>query len=192
MAQSFSHVRESLPEVEQISEEKLREAVVTCWAKSLEESEFSSLSDVEFGPGYEQIGRQSQVKHVREVTQCAIALTDALEDTRDIEVNRDHIIAGALLHDISKFYEKSPDIDGYTELGNLIPHPHYAIHVLEREDIPHEVQHIALVHTSGSKPQPITLEATIVLLADVASASSIWWHAAEELLFEIHTENVQS
>jgi putative nucleotidyltransferase with HDIG domain len=192
MVSETLQLEELLPEVTEISEKDLQEAVVDCWEMSLEKSEFNTYSQLEFGPGYEQIGQQNQLKHVREVTQCAMALTDTLVQSRDVAINRDYVIAGSLLHDISKFYEKSPHFDGYTELGELIPHPHFAIHVLEQQGVPLEVQHIALIHTSGSKPQPKTLEAMIVMLADIASANSIWWHTANELLHEIHTKNVQS
>lgn len=185
-------ITDALPELQQISDPEMRDGVIEAWVIAFDESEYESLDQLEFGPAYDQIGRQSQVRHVREVTQCAIALADTLIETRGVELNRDEIIAGALVHDITKFYETSPNVEGYTELGEFIPHPHYAIHVLERAGLSRHIEHITLVHTSGSKPQPKTLEATIVILADIASASSIWWHSADELLFNINVSNIQS
>lgn len=185
-------IEKALPELNEISDADIRQGVVDAWAIAFSESEYESLDQLEFGPGYEQIGRQRQVLHVREVTQCAMALAETVAETRDVDIDWDDMIAGALVHDITKFYETSPNFEGYTELGELIPHPHYAIHILERADLSRHIQHITLVHTSGSKPQPKTLEATIVILADIASASSIWWNSAEELLFEIDVENIQA
>lgn len=192
MSSAGERIKEALPEIEEISDPDIREGVIDAWSIALAESDYETLETLEFGPGYDRIGRQRQVLHVREVTECAIALSDTLAETRGLQVNRDEVVAGALVHDITKFYETSPDVEGYTELGKLIPHPHYAIHVLERAGLSRNIQHITLVHTSGSKPQPKTIEATIVILADIASASSIWWSSAEELLFEIDVTNVQS
>lgn len=184
-------VEEALPELDEISDEELREKVVEVWAKGLYESDYESIDQEAWGGGYDEISDETQLFHVREVTQCAIALTDTLKETRDLDVDRDTVVAGALLHDISKFHETSPDAEEWTELGQMLDHPHYAVHMLAEAGLSTHLQHIALVHTHRSKPQPKTMEAELVVLADLAAADAIFWDNAEELLFDIQAESVQ-
>lgn len=181
-------VEQALPEIQEIEDTDIREKVIAVWAEGLVESGYESVDDLKFGSGLVQ--DETQVDHIREVTQLAIAMIDTLVDFRDIDVDRDTVIAGALLHDISKFVETAPDVKKWTEFAELIPHPHYAVHMLESAGISTHIQHIALTHTHRSKPQPATIEAQIVKLADIASAESIYWDNKGDLLFEVQTESI--
>lgn len=184
-------VREAVPEFDEIADDELREKVLDVWATALVEGEYDSLDQVTWGGGYDEITDEGQTLHAREVTRCAIALADTLVETRDLDVDRDVVVAGALLHDVSKFHETAPGTTEKTELGELLTHPHYTVHMLEEAGLSRHLQHIALVHTHRSKPMPKTMEAQIVVLADAASADAIFWDNAGELLFELHIENVQ-
>ena len=67
------------------------------------------------------------------------------------------------------------------DFNDLIPHPHYAVHVIARAGLSVELQHIALAHTSQTSVEPVTMEARIVQLADQL--------ALDGLLYE-HTGNL--
>lgn len=184
-------IESALPELDEISDDELREMVVDVWATGLVESDYDSLNQLKFGSGFDNLGEESQVHHVREVTRCALALADTLRETRDIDIDRDAVAAGGLLHDVSKFHEKSPDREGWTELAEMLPHPHYAVHMLADAGLSHHLQHIVLAHTDRSNPQPKTIEAQLVLLGDLASGDAIFWNDVSELMFDVQGETIQ-
>jgi 23S rRNA maturation-related 3'-5' exoribonuclease YhaM len=81
------------------------------------------------------------------------------------------VIAGALVHDVSKLYE----FDGMdqTDVGRLLGHPHYGVHIVSQAGLPVEVAHIVLSHTRRTTIDPATIEAEIVRRADETAASAI-------------------
>ena len=110
------------------------------------------------------------VPHVRDVCALATALADALDERR-WTVDRDVVLAGALVHDVSKLYE----FDGQesTSVHDLLDHPHYGLHVTARAGLPVEVQHVLLAHTPRTAVEPRTVEAEVVRRADEVAASAI-------------------
>ncbi|WP_370683947.1 HD domain-containing protein [Halobacterium hubeiense] len=101
----------------------------------------------------------------------ASRLADTLADCRDLSLDRDLILAGALGHDISKPLELSPD--GVTEFGQLVPHPYAAVHILASAGLSAEVQHIALSHSPQTAVTPQNIEAHVVALADEAAIHAL-------------------
>lgn len=100
-------------------------------------------------------------------------------------IDRDVVIAGALLHDVGKIEEYAFDTDeiGFTEVGNLIGHVSlgYALvrrAIAEQGDIPTDkatnLLHVILSHQGrleyGSPVEPRTAEAFVVHHADTVDA----------------------
>ncbi len=95
-------------------------------------------------------------------------------------INRDLLIAGALLHDICKIYELSSfPINDYTDDGQLLGHIYMGAELISSEakkikDFPHELEsilkHMILSHHGtyeyGSPKLPKILEAFILHCAD--------------------------
>ena len=95
-------------------------------------------------------------------------------------VNRDLLIAGALLHDFGKIYELSPmPMNDYTDDGQLLGHiiiivEMVAAQVATMPDFPHELasllKHALLAHHGelefGSPKLPVTIEAFLLHCAD--------------------------
>ena len=102
-------VRESLPEVDQISDPDLRERVVAAWAMALSETEFTSIEDPPSGnPDSPALKRGTQADHLRGVARIALAMADSLESiVGSIGFDRDLLLASALCHDIGKPFEFS-------------------------------------------------------------------------------------
>lgn len=109
----------------------------------------------------------------RVVDALSLALADVLERRFDVTVDRDVVVAGALLHDVSKLYETTGDET--TVLQSLVPHPHYAVHVIARSGIGTDVQHVTLAHTNLSDVEPDTMEARIVQSADQIALDGLFW-----------------
>ncbi|WP_338727446.1 HD domain-containing protein [Haladaptatus sp. DJG-WS-42] len=179
-------VEAAFPELAEIADPVLRAQVTDVWTKTYLESDYESLDALLFGGGFEETdANERQVSHTREVTRCALALADTLVEGREIEIRRDDVVAGALLHDMSKLLETSSAGQTWTELGELIPHPHFAVSLLEDAGISRHIQHIVLAHTYGSTPQPKTIEAHLVMVADLVSANAIFWEHEGEIHFNL-------
>lgn len=181
-----SEVREAFPELAEIADEDLREKVVEVYVNGLEESDHESLHDVPFAPKYNDIlGDQTYVSHVRDGATTALAVTDSLLDRfEDIDIDRDAVVAGILLHDVSKIFEYHPISSGKTDrtrIGEFHGHPHYAQGMLDAVDMPLGVQHIVLSHTNSSAVDFKTMEAVIVAFSDLLGAHALFWAAADRL-----------
>lgn len=175
-----SEVENALPELSEIRDHELREKVTTAWVTALSEVECESFTNHRRSnnpiPGKTSPRAEKLVPHIRDVTACVIAIINQLEERIDVGINRDRAVAGALVHDISKLYEFDD-----RELDELIPHPHFAIYVLENAGISTQVQHIALAHTESSRVKPRTIEAELVRLADLAALHGLFWSESGSL-----------
>lgn len=121
------------------------------------------------------------LEHSLTVVRRALGLCLAEE----VHVDRDLVIAGALLHDIGKIEEYAYDQDAidFTEVGNLIGHVSLGYYLVRQAisrqgNVPGEAAtnllHIVLSHQGrleyGSPVEPKTAEAFIVHYADTVDA----------------------
>ncbi len=174
-----SAVRKELPELELIKDGDLRERVVTAWASALADTEYKSISDMppEGNPGEFILQRGTQADHMRGVATVALAMADELEKLMgSFGVDRDVLVAGALVHDVGKAFEFSPRnrkrwADDTGRFGNpSVRHPVYGVYYAVASGLPEEVVHIVAVHSmnrEGSFVQA-SKEAMLVQYADVA------------------------
>ncbi len=179
---SSQRVTDVFPEVTDIDDDDIREGVVDAWATSMAETGVEDLGSVPWLPPTMRdlgIDDESLVDHVRDVTACSVDLAEALVRRRDAAISLDTVLAGALVHDVSKLYE----FDGMdrTPVGDLLGHPYYGVHVVARAGLPVELGHVVLSHTSRTTVEPATLEAEIVRRADEAAAAAIRATAVDDL-----------
>jgi hypothetical protein len=180
---SRDHIERQLPGIDEIGDRELRGKVIDTWAAVMAESAYDDMSDVPWFPTNTEVGDEKQLPHLEDVVGFAIPLADQFGARRDISIDRDLVVAGAILHDISKPFEFSGDSMG--ELGEWIPHPHYAIHILERFEYSLPLQNLVLAHSHRSSVPPMTIEAKIVQLADWAASHAIYWENLGELYHNI-------
>lgn len=175
-------VIDAFPEVELIEDAALREGVIEAWSMAIADND---VSDIDAEPWYPpvqlKIGLEDAtlVGHVRDVTQCALGLADALEDRDNSGFSRDLVIAGALVHDVSKLYEFHGTET--TDIGSFLVHPHFGLHVVTAAGLPLSIQHIVISHSPQTGVEPATLEAEIVSNADEVAASSLVLNAVDDL-----------
>lgn len=170
-----------------IKDDKLKE-IVTHVYEGYEADLMASTS----AKGVHHVGVGGNIQHTIEVVQTAIAIVDA---NPQWTINRDLVIAGALLHDIGKafIYDMSTPVMDYTPIGHLLEHITYAIILLERllvelddtyESRIRLLQHIVASHHGkkefGSPVTPIFMEAYIVNYADQISATLDAIHEANK------------
>ncbi|MFC5972689.1 HD domain-containing protein [Halomarina salina] len=167
-------VREAFPQLDRIADDDLRAGVVRAWATAMAENGVEELDSVPWFPPVQRdlgIDDEFLVGHVRDVTVGAIALAESLVERRDPDLSMDLVVAGALVHDVSKLSEYHGDDE--TAVGDLLGHPYYGVHVVAAAGLPVELQHVVLSHTSRTAVDPATLEAELVRRADEVAASAI-------------------
>ena len=176
--QTADMVRSAFPELEAIDDDELRERVVDIWVDAMIENGYDDVHAITWWPPLESEldgDGVTTVEHVRDVTRITISLLDAVET----DLDRDLAIAGALLHDCSKLYEI--DDGEMNETSELVPHPHFAVHLLARAGCSDALQNVVLAHSRGSAVEPKTLEARIVQQADELAVDSLFWERNGEL-----------
>ena len=165
------------PELELISDEDLRERVVKAWALSLASSEFRSVEEIvgSGGPDTSPIRGQTQVEHIRGVTQMSLGLAERLEAVvGDCRIDRDLLIACALCHDVGKPFEFSPvnqkrwKEDSSASGHPAIRHSVYGVYICLTVGLPEAVAHTAGAHSGEGELITRSLENTIVHFADHA------------------------
>ncbi len=130
------------------------------------------------------------VQHTLAVTRLCVTLCDLVEGVYGGSVDRDVVIAGALIHDVMKCYQYVRDGGGFrtSPLGERVDHLTLLVAELYRRGFPMEVVHVVASHHGDQSPvKPKTLEALIVSIADFADSelSRKSLRAAEYLLREV-------
>lgn len=175
MSPPSTSIAEAFPRLGDIDDARLRERVVRVWTRAIEDSPFDDVREVPWWPPLERRleGKgPTTVEHVRDVTEFAASMADALA-RRGYDVDRDVVIAGALVHDVSKCYEL--DLEGTNERNEWLPHPHFSVAVLEAAGFSSHLQHVALAHSRASGVDPRSLEAGIVAAADRLAVDAVFW-----------------
>lgn len=172
------HVRDAYPEIELIESESLREKVVDAWTLVLDESEYERLDEVPGMPlnaGAWAIDIDN-VTHTRGVTRLSREVAESCNQHEGSDLNLDHITAGALCHDMGKYFEFT-ELDSGRFVNSVwstsqpaIRHPIYSAAVAWSLDFPVEVVHIIANHANEGDHVVRSQAAHIVDLVD-----TLWW-----------------
>jgi len=128
------------------------------------------------------------LQHTISVTKLSLTLCDLIEEVYGGKVDRDTVVAGALIHDLMKCYTYEPRGDGSyvsSPLGDKVDHLTLLVAELYKRGFPVEIIHVAASHHGDISPvKPKTMEALIVSIADLADSelSRKTLRAAEYLL----------
>ncbi len=170
-------VIKSLPELQDIQDQSLREKVIDAWVYSLGSSSFRSIEGIRpsGNPDTASLKRGTQTDHIRGVTQLAVALGDSLAaQFAELPIDRDLLIACGLCHDVGKPYEFDPlnqkrwSSDPGTTGFPAIRHTQFGTHVCLTVGLPEEVCHAAGCHSGEGELVQRSLHVTIVHHADYA------------------------
>ncbi|WP_348611956.1 HD domain-containing protein [Halobaculum rarum] len=193
------------PAYDEIDDPVLRAGVRDAYVLALAETGWDDLRAVPWLPDEQArlgLPDETSVEHVNDVAALATALADELLARRpDLGIDRDLVVAGALVHDISKLYEFAPEdaVDGDdtgesagdtaddddgshgTDYYDLLGHPYVGVHVCEAAGLPVALSHIVLSHTGRTSVEPATLEAEVVKHADEVAGGAIRSRALADL-----------
>ncbi|MBS1271210.1 MAG: hypothetical protein MAGBODY4_00339 [Candidatus Marinimicrobia bacterium] len=152
-----------LPEIEKISDDKLRGKVIACWEEAMAYRQWTveELRSIPFTLLADDV-KITFIDHVRAVCNMCIACDEVLTESHGeskTPVNRDHLIAGALLADVGKLFEYEK-VDGSivkSDYGQKLRHPFSGVGVAFKHDLPPEVMHVIATHSkegAGEKRSP--------------------------------------
>jgi len=161
------------PELEWINDKSLREKTARTWEIALERSVLKA-EDLDIIPFTLLCGpdlKVSFMEHKRCVVHIAKASGEKMNEFfgKDLPVNMDVLIAGAILADVGKLLEYELDGDGKLiqgKYGQYIRHPFSGVSLAEECGLPPEVCHIIATHAHEGDLVKRTTEAYIVHHAD--------------------------
>jgi putative nucleotidyltransferase with HDIG domain len=167
-----NEISASLPELNLIQDSTLREKVIDVWVEAVQSGGFSveEMKQVPFAI----LGDQASLtllERVRAVCRTAVAIADSLTASygKRLPINKDVLIAGALLADVGKFLEYERRRDGTLRKAprsELLRHPFTGVGMCFRHGVPTEVMHVIAVHSKEGDFVRRSTEACIYHHAD--------------------------
>jgi len=152
-----------LPEINEINQQELQDKVIACWKEAIEFGGWTEdlLRGIPFTLLADNV-KINFINHVRAVCRICMAADDVLGEihgTQKTPVNRDYLIAGALLADVGKLleYEIVSGKPIKSDYGKHIRHPFSGVGLAFKHGLPSGVMHIIATHSkegSGEKRLP--------------------------------------
>jgi putative nucleotidyltransferase with HDIG domain len=151
-------IKKCFTELQWIKDKNLQDKVVSVWKLAADRGNWRRLEDIPFTLIFENSGLL--VDHTKRITN----LVWAVANVRKENLNRDYLVAGALLHDVGKLleYELKDGKVVKSELGSKIRHPESGAKLAEECGLPKEVVHIIAAHSHEGDTMNRTPEAIIV------------------------------
>lgn len=147
---------------ENIKDEELRKKVVDIIKNpTLSHKEFKKYpkADLEKARTLFNVGGMGPVErdvlnHTIAVTELCIKTAEIIEKNYGLKINKDYLIAGALLHDIMKIFEWKITKEGPEHTGVLLDHSFLGVAELYHRGFPEGVIHIVASHFGEHGPTP--------------------------------------
>ena len=173
---SVAQIAQLFPSLKKIKDKSLRERVAAVWSESITMGcggkgwTFDELRAVKFTLLAGDID-MTFVEHLNSCARQCIAIADVLEKSFrcDIPVQRDYLIAGALLADVGKPLEYDKDASGKVvqgTFGQQVRHPFSGVALAYKHGIPGEVMHIIATHSHEGDKMQRSIESIIFHHAD--------------------------
>ena len=155
-----------LPEVNEISDPDLREKTIKTWVSALEKGELK-LADLQSMPFTLLVSdvNVTFIEHVRTVCQMCIKTWDVLQEAYGSRntVNRDVLVAGALLADVGKVMEFGYKDGKYVKSkhAKYLRHPFSGVGLAWEQGIPDSVMHVIAMHSKEAAGFPRSPEGIV-------------------------------
>ncbi len=164
-------IKELLPELADIEDGALRDKVVAVYKAALERGGWRPEDMVRLPSTLlMDPAPASFLEHTRAVTRCAVAVADCMASSYGgrLDINRDHLVAAALLHDVGKLLEYREEGGEFakSELGRMLRHPFSGAALCYEFGLPPEVTHAVATHAREGEGARATPEAIIIHHAD--------------------------
>lgn len=169
------------PEIATIKDKKLQEQVVATCQEALQTGGWV-LDDLDRIPYTLNHGETkiSYHTHVEAVTRMAIKIFEAWDIykpfDKGLRLNYDHIVAGAVLHDVGKLIEDEETPDKKivkSKLGKNLRHPFSGAALAIKNGVPYEVAHIIANHAKEGDGTLRSPEAVIINKCDTLNLQAL-------------------
>ncbi|MFC1555016.1 HD domain-containing protein [candidate division KSB1 bacterium] len=161
---------ELIPEFNEVKDPELKEKTINVWIKALKLKNFQPEDLLRMPFTLMKDLDVNFATHVRGVVGVSMAAGKIISEyyKNVITINMDHLIAGALLHDVGKILEVDDTKDGWikSKQGKILRHAFSGVGLCFDEGIPDEVMHIIAVHSKEGDGGVRTPEAWILHHAD--------------------------
>jgi putative nucleotidyltransferase with HDIG domain len=145
-------IADLIPEINQIQDEVLRGKVIAVWEDAIAEGGWQ-LDDLETMP-YTLLVDKVEItfpEHVSVVCRLCIAMEEVIADAHGgrYSIDKDVLIAGALLADVGKLLEFSREGDKFVWASTYeyLRHPFTGVALCYKHQIPETVMHIVATHS---------------------------------------------
>ena len=173
---SVTQIGQLFPSLRKIKDKSLRERVAAVWSEAITTGcggkgwTFDELRAIKFTLLAGDI-EMTFVEHLNSCVRQCIAIADVLEKSFrcDIPIQRDYLIAGALLADVGKPLEFDKDKSGRViqgTFGQQVRHPFSGVALAFKHRIPGEVMHIIATHSHEGDKMERSIESIIFHHAD--------------------------
>ncbi len=169
------HISRLFPAIRKIQNEGIREKVILTAYHAWKGGNFEHIEDAhQWEPVRSRIS-YTNVEHTNQVCQASEKMADLLEEMLKIRIQRDNLLAGAILHDVDKLVIFDARSGGFRESGGKLKHAETGASLARKEGLPEEVAHIIEAHSpTYSSTPPKTMEALIVHVADLLIARGVY------------------
>ncbi len=167
-----SELLKAIPEFDEIRDERLRDQVIGTWIDALERGGWTPAQLEKFPFSLLIEGLEiSFLEHIRATARMSAAIHDTLIDHygNKLDLNRDVLMAGAMIADVGKLLEYKPDPGKgavKAEHGKHLRHPFSSVGLGWQRGLPDEVLHVAAVHSKEGADFRRSREAIIFHHAD--------------------------
>lgn len=176
MAYTTEQIAELFPPLMRITDPSLRDKVAAVWDEALTTGcggkgwSTDELREVPFT----LLAGDIDLRYIEHLNSCAlqcVAIADVLTTVFGdrVPINRDHLIAGALLADVGKPLEFDKDASGAVikgHYGEMLRHPFSGVAMCYKHGIPPEVMHIVATHSHEGDKVQRSIESIIFHHAD--------------------------
>ena len=141
-----------IPEFNAIQDEDLRSRVLAVWSEAMEAGEWSleDLQEMPYTLLIEDVGI-TFLQHVSVVCRLCMAMESVLREAYAgrFQIDRDTLIAGALLSDVGKLLEVRARDGAYewAPMYEYLRHPFTGVGLCFKHGIPEAVMHIVATHS---------------------------------------------
>src|ERR1700730_2635393 len=171
-----NEIAKLFPSLKKIKQKSLREKVAAVWNEAITTGcggkgwTFAEIPAVKFTLLARAIAKKF-VEHLNSRALQCIAIADVLKRAFrcSIPIQRDYLIAGALLADVGKPLEYAKDASGKViqgKFGQQVRHPFTGVALAYKHGIPGEVMHIIATHSHEGDKVERSIESIIFHHAD--------------------------
>ena len=176
MTHTTNDIAQLFPDIMAITDASLRDKVAAVWDESITTGcggkgwTFDELRAIKFTLLAGDIDMRF-VEHLNSCVKQCIAIADVLNSVYGdrVPINRDYLIAGALLADVGKMLEFDKDASGNVikgSFGEALRHPFSGVALCYKHGIPPEVMHIVATHSHEGDKVQRSIESIIFHHAD--------------------------